>query len=146
MGQYLAELGNPLLLSSINSCFVHHLVCIPSSISSINSCLVHHLVWVVLHWSHPSTVVSYIIWYRSYVSSISSCFVPLLVLIPSSVSLLSILVGQHLAALIYLMSPFLLPCWFVFIGLIHQQLFPTSSDKDHLSHPSAVVLYLIWYE
>ena len=54
-------LGNSSFASSIKSCFVHHLVWIPSSVSSINS-FEHYLLWVVLHWSHPSAVVSCIIW------------------------------------------------------------------------------------
>ena len=47
-----SAMGSSSLCSSINSCFVHHLYC-----------FVHHLVWVVLHWTDPSIVVLYIIWY-----------------------------------------------------------------------------------
>ena len=97
-------MGSSSLFSSIDSCFVHHLVWIPSSFSSINSYVVHHLVCIALHWSRPSTIVSYIIWYgffslvlqqllcapsgmsrSSLFSSINSYFVHHLVWIPSSV-------------------------------------------------------------
>ena len=58
-------IGSPSLVSSINTCFVHHLcmesfICLineqlfctssgmgsPSLVSSINSCFIHHLVWI----------------------------------------------------------------------------------------------------
>ena len=57
------DMVSPPLASSINSCCVHHTVCIPSYLSSISSCFVHNLVWVVLRWSHPSPAFSYIVWY-----------------------------------------------------------------------------------
>ena len=95
----------------------------------------HELVRVVLHWSHPSTVVSCSIWYGFlYLSR------------PSTVVLYIIWYGKS------------------FVGLIHQQLFRASSGMDsfrspvhqqllvhdllwvvlHWQHASTVVSCMIW--
>ena len=79
---------------------------------------VHDLVWVVLHWSQPSTVVPCIIWYEFLYLS---C--------PSGVVLYIIWYGKF------------------FVGLIHQQLFRTSSDMESFSsliHPQLFVHHLVW--
>ena len=56
-----SRMGIPLLVSSINSCIVHHLAWILYSVLTVNSCFIHHLIWVVLRWSYPSVIVSFII-------------------------------------------------------------------------------------
>ena len=146
--------GSSSLISSIYSCFVHHLQWNSSCISPISSCFVYHLGWLVLHWFDPSTVVSCIIWLGFFYLSR-----------PSTVVLCIIWYGKS------------------FIGLIHQQLLSTSSGIYsfsfrireqlfvhhliwiflhwpvpsivvsciilygllHLSHTSTVILYVIWY-
>ena len=52
--------GSPSLVSTVNSCFMHHLVWIPSSATPISSCIVHHLACMVgpsLAWSTNSCFV-----------------------------------------------------------------------------------------
>ena len=99
-----SDLGSPSLVSSINSYLVHHLEWYSLSVSSINSCFVLNLVRVVLHWCHPSTVVSCIIWFGFLHLPRSSTF-----------ALYIIQYGKS------------------FIGLIHQQLVCTSSVMDSFS-------------
>ena len=95
-------------------CLIHR-----SFLSSINYCFVHRLERVFHYWSHPSTVVSYIIWHGflilscpsavvfftispsgmdspSLVLSISSCFVHHLAWTPSSLPYINISFVHHL--------------------------------------------------
>ena len=103
------------LVWSINSCFVHHLAWIPSALTH-QQLFVHDLESVVLHWSHPSTVVSCIIWYGFLYLS---C--------PSTVVLYMIWYGKSI------------------LGLIHQQLFCTSHGMDSAISSINSCLCMIWY-
>ena len=127
-------MGSPSLVSSINSCFVHHLVWISSSVSSIHSCFVHylawtpssvssvniwvhHLAWVVVRWSHPSTIDSYFIWYGFLIVSSINC--------------------SFVLHLVWVVVHWLRPSTVVSCIIWHGCL--------QLSNPSTVVLYIIWY-
>ena len=148
----LSSMGSPLLVSCISSCFVHHLVWVPSSASSINSCFAHLLASVVLPWSLQQLFrassgmdsficlfhqllfcTSYGIGSLSLVLSIKSCFLHHLVWIPYSVSSINSCFVHHLACVVL---RWFQPSTFVSYIIWHRFL--------HHNHQSAVVMYITW--
>ena len=109
---------------------------IPSFLSSINSCSAHILVRIVLHWSHPSTVV-----YSSSDMDFFICLIHQLLFCSSS--------GMDSLSLVSPINRF----------FVHHLAWITSSFSSinscfvhHLvwvvlywCHPSTVVWYIIWY-
>ena len=105
-------------------------------VSSINSCFVHHLVWTVLHWSHPPAGASSIIWYGFFFSRIHQ----MLLCAPSGVSSSSLFSDINSCFVHHLEW---IPSYFSFIKscFVHQLVWVVL----HWSHPSLVVSYMIWY-
>ena len=104
--------------------------------------------------SHPSTGVSYIIWYGFLMLShpINGCFAHLLVWVVRRWShrspVVSCIISNGILHLSRSSTVALYISWYEwsFIGLIHQQLFRASSGRDlFISRPSTVVFCIIWY-